>query len=387
MGTTSTQKIDVGIVGAGYGAGHLSAARAIAQALAGQTPAPKAEVRDYLDWFPDFLRWVTMVTYVTSVRQIPALYGAIYSASAKLLPIPGWSALAFGVGLGRFEQWLEQRQPKVLVLTHPLPMGALSLRKRQGQPLPLVLGVVTDFSAHPAWVQSAVDRYYVASSQVRERLVAYGVPEGQIRVVGIPIREDFWRPFSARACRIRFGWDPRELVVLFMTSVLGNATGIEAAVHELLRIEQPFRLVVVTGRDYRLRRALSRLHAAGPVSLNVLGFTTEVAQLMAASDLVVTKAGGVTVAETLAAGRPLVIYRPAPGQEEENAHWLWTGRACLVANDGKQLGQTVQRLLRDARARDELAGSARRLAKPGAAQTVAEDIIRELQGKLVQPPR
>ena len=146
------------------------------------------------------------------------------------------------------------------------------------------------------------------------------------------------------------------------------------------KIDLPFQVMVVTGRNEALRQQLATCdwrHAT-----RVLGFVNHMPELMAAADLIVTKPGGLTASEALAVGRPLLLVNPIPGQEEANAGFLLERGAAAKVNRVEDLGFRVAELLDQRRLR-RMTTAAHRLGKPDAAEVAC----RAIQARLAERPR
>ncbi len=137
-------------------------------------------------------------------------------------------------------------------------------------------------------------------------------------------------------------------------------------------------VVVVTGHDRRLYGVLSRTLRNAPNRVLLLGYVEAIHELMGASDLLVSKAGGLTVSEALAAGLPLVVHAPIPGQEEGNAEYLVRHGAGVVAASAPEVGRLVAALVRDEQRRLDMSERARRLGRPDAATRAARAVLERL---------
>jgi processive 1,2-diacylglycerol beta-glucosyltransferase len=135
------------------------------------------------------------------------------------------------------------------------------------------------------------------------------------------------------------------------------------------------RVVVVCGMNHRLRDQVDRLPAALAGQIRTFGFTHEVDALLEACDLVVTKAGGLTCAEALVKGTPLVLFRPTPGQEVRNTAYLESSGAAIHADTLDEVGAAVARLLADPEALARMHDAAASIAAPRAAQVIAERVL------------
>lgn len=368
--------VDVLLLSAGYGAGHNQAAAAVSDGLSELAPDCRAHTIDYLALFPPAMRRATVSAYQLMSKHAPLAYGAVYDITSWLARYQAWRRIEYRIGRSQLRRLLRQVRPKAVVCTHPLPMGVLSVLKAEGEPVPPVIAVVTDYVVHEEWFRPQLDRYCVATKDVAAEFLRRGFDPARVRVTGIPIREPFWRSPSRQAARARLGWPQETPVVLFLTSALGTMGGATAACRALLGIAHPFRLVVVCGHDRKLYRRLSALAAlSGDGRLEVQGYATNMADLLAGADVVITKAGGLTISESMALGRPLVIYRPVPGQEAGNTRWLLSRRAALVARSARQLADVVAPLVAPGPSRDRLTQGGQPFGQPTAALKVAQEVL------------
>ncbi|MCL8208239.1 MAG: glycosyltransferase [Actinomycetia bacterium] len=368
------EPVDVLLVGAGFGGGHNQSAWAVREALDRVWPGVRAHVLDYLDLFPA-LGPVTAKGYVAMTKYWPRAYGFFHDLTGQFAPHPAWRGAVGQVGERDFWAVLQRFDPAVLVLTHPLPATVAAGWRRAGLNVPPTILVVTDYSVHPQWAQPGLDHYCVPNREVADTLVRAGVDPGRIELTGIPVRQAFWDPPARDAARTRWNLPPSDSVVLFLGSALGGLGGVSAACRRLVVGVPDARLVVVTGRDRRLKARLDHFAArVGTDRLRVLGYVTDVAGLLAAADVLVTKAGGLTLSEALAVGVATVIYRPIPGHEQDNAAWLARRDAALVTDRAEELAAAVRSLVHDPTRRAALAAAARALGRPRAALAVAETV-------------
>jgi processive 1,2-diacylglycerol beta-glucosyltransferase len=162
-----------------------------------------------------------------------------------------------------------------------------------------------------------VDGYFVPTRATQEQLIAAGVPRARIAVTGIPIDPAINLP-AVPGVRQALGVSPHVPLVLINGSGI-VAARVRAIVRETLALRVPLTLLVAVGRNRALATALAELHSTDWATLHVLGLQPSLDPLIAASDIVVDKPGGLTVSEVLARGVPLLLVTPAPGQEDANA--------------------------------------------------------------------
>jgi processive 1,2-diacylglycerol beta-glucosyltransferase len=211
---------------------------------------------------------------------------------------------------------------------------------------------------------------------MRATLVARGVPRDRIVVSGIPVKPAFGEPHADRAqLRERLGLPQDRHVVLLMGGGLGIGP-LETMMQALDRVNAPLCAMAIVGRSARSeQRVLEYAHHIG-YPLRVVRFVDNVHEYMHASDVLVTKPGGLTSSEALAARIPLVLFKPLPGQEERNTRYLVQRRAALRAKNARDLTRTVQSLLISQEKREEMRRAMQSLGKPNAAMEIAEAIRR-----------
>jgi len=373
------------VVSSSAGHGHVMAARALADALRRRHPQVDTTHVDALEkmarWYSHTYRWL----YLRLVDRTPRLWRLLYDTTDR-----GNSAL--GAFLTRvagrsFVHMVERWRPHAVVCTHFLPAELLDRRLRRGKVGTRLHVVVTDHDIHRIWYWPQVYRYHVASELVKARLcLRYGCPEEKVLVTGIPVRREFSARYDQIAIRARYGLDPNRPVVLFLSG--GFAVGpMRQAILGIWRDRRDAQILAVCGRNERLRRGIARLPRPGGSTLHALGFQENPAELMAVADLVVAKAGGVTISEALVAGKPLVISAAIPGQEERNVQALLEAGAGIWAPTPEEVRWRVVGLLDDPARAKALTRAARAFARPAAAADVVDAVVGELLDPVIARPR
>jgi processive 1,2-diacylglycerol beta-glucosyltransferase len=242
--------------------------------------------------------------------------------------------------------------------------------------------VLTDWhSVHRFWVAPGVDHYTTPTESARLDCIRYGAPASAVEVVGLPVRRAFALPFdpAERArCLSGLGLDPRRFTVLMMVGAEGSPGALRNVARLARTALSEAQLVVVCGRNATLRRRVEALPRNVPV--RALGFVDNVAELMRSADVLVTKAGGLTLAEAFCCGVPVVVHDLLPGQEAGNLAYVLGEHAVEYAPRPAQLARTVKALQSDPARRADLVAQARRLARPQAADEIADGLLARLSG-------
>ena len=399
------------------GGGHIAAAAALEEAWRGLRPGDTLERIDLIKFFSPLHKKVHEDGYVQLVERAPELWGMLFSKTDHPQVARRMSRLrrAFpSSSRNKFIRHLKQFRPDVVLCTHYLPLEALGVLRANGARLwrspaaarpsgatpvkistpsrclaaaagaehtaalqnkpPFIVSIVTDFEAHALWMDACVDLYCVAAEETKARLVARGAAAANAVATGIPIAAKFLSKPDPRAVRKQYGLRDDQPVLL----VLGGGFGmgpVAEILAELDRVPGRFQTLVVTGRNEELRRKLATQTRRHPT--HVLGFSTNMHELMAVADLIITKPGGLTTSEALALGKPLFILNPIPGQEAANSDFLLERGAAIKVNRVEDLPFRIEKLL-GSKKLAEMAKAAKSLGRPQSATTVCQEVLKRL---------
>lgn len=365
------------------GAGHERAARAVADAMQQLDPTAEPIVRDALDFSSLFLRTFYASTYNRVVSRAPRMWGLVYRRSART-PVEGFrQELRTRITLWGCYGYLEAVRtfrPHAVLCTHFLPAEVFAFLRERGRVDVPVSCAITDFSIHPIWVYRGIDRYYVASDRVKGELVDTGVVSAdRIEVTGVPIDPRFAVRVPAAEARAALGLDPdpsRPCVLL-----MGGGFGwgpIEGMFEVLLDLPERVQVLVIAGRNERLRARLLARARGREQRIKIHGFTDQVDLFLAASDLIVGKAGGLTSSESMARGVPMAVFQPIPGQEDRNCDFLQESGAAVRVHDLDELHARLHHLIGHPEHLAAMRASAEAIGRPRSAFDVARSILRRL---------
>ncbi|MCU0613232.1 MAG: hypothetical protein MUE60_15790 [Candidatus Eisenbacteria bacterium] len=304
--------------------------------------------------------------YLFTISRTPWAFRWVYAKGRE----PGVSTRLLDAAIkvagpgGRSLRRCIGENPGVWVSTHPLT----SILSRSAAVQDSLLSIlVTDHHFHAFWCVPGADHYFVGRPEMRKALISRGVPRRAVDLTGIPIAPAFGAPGTRAQAELRMGLDPAPFRVLVLGGGLGIGPMEEVAVG-LLGIMPPPQVVVVAGRNQRLRQ---RLAARCPAA-RVFGFTDGIPDLMAASDVCVTKPGGLTVAEAAAVSLPSLIVDPLPGHEEANTEILVREGSAFRVPGAPQVAEVVVELMRRPRLLRRMAHRMGRQGRPLAARDTAD---------------
>jgi processive 1,2-diacylglycerol beta-glucosyltransferase len=367
------------ILSVSAGAGHLRAADAVAAAARAAKPAFDATHIDLLTLVPREFRKFYGEKYIKLVEKLPQLWSYLYSKSDRPSRDSFMGSVKRGVeklNTRKLFGEIEKLAPDVILCTHFLPAELLSRAHARGRILPPVFVQVTDFDVHALWVHPNIDGYCVANEEVAWRLADRGVPREKIHVTGIPVMPQFSSELDRETCARELRIAPDKFTVLLM----GGGAGVgqlDALAARLLSLPRDLQIVALAGRTAEALAKLEALAKQHPGRLYPQGFTTTVERIMTATDLVITKPGGLSVSECLAKHKPMLLVSPIPGQEERNADYLLEAGAAVKAVDPATLEFKVAGLLAAPERLRAMRQAAARIGRPHAAR----DVVHILAGK------
>lgn len=411
------------------GSGHARAAQAIEAALLARRPGAQVTTLDFWSLIDEKVAWTVRSTYLRLVHEYPVLFDRIYrldqhmwraifersapppAAFADVLALMpscrdadeassdplrrAWDGMMLPLlsstlsgkvramlGADRLLRrslvqvtltlltWrlvarVKACAPDAIVATQMNSPALMSLARRQLR-VPTI-AVPTDFGLHDFWIQPAIGHYCVAHDSI-DGLDAANVDAERVSITGIPLMPGFANLPAMAQARRAIGLDPARPAVLVVGGGLG--LGVKDIAHRLVTAHPALQVLVVTGRNDTARDEVGRLSLDHPGRLHVHDWTDHMEVFMRAADIVVGKPGGLTVAETLACGRPLLATRALGGQESFNVRFLERHRVGRLVEENR-LGDGVMQLLADDKARRSTGRRAWSLGRRDGADRIA----------------
>ncbi|WP_042168178.1 MGDG synthase family glycosyltransferase [Paenibacillus gorillae] len=369
------------ILYASYGEGHVQAARAIRDALEEQGNY-RTVLIDLMAESHPWLNEMTRKFYQQSYTRLPALYGWVYGVTRPMKHDSLFGGLLHSLGRDKIKRIMAQEKPDAVI--HTFPLFALpSLNRRSllfGNPPSYA--VITDFDLHRRWVHPDIERYYVATDDLKQELGMLGIRSTSVHVSGIPLKPGFRNVAPDLELFRKFGLDSARPTILLMAGAQGVMPHIGKLCSGLLHEHPSVQIALVCGRNERLRLTVERRFAQHPHGsrLHLFGYVEQIHELMSISTCLVTKPGGVTLSEGIAAGLPIFIYRPVPGQEKQNAVYLQSKGAAVICRKPEQLISSLLSVINDP---ERLSSSKACLNSlqftESAAESIARDILSRIQ--------
>lgn len=337
---------------ASYGGGHLSAANSIKDYLSSNYENIDVELIDCMKYINKPIEKITTTAYNEMAKKAPWAWGKIYSDSQKgpLAHITTRSNQVFAIKLLRL---LREKKPDLIISTHPFGSQMCSYLKRKGKITSKIATILTDFAPHDQWLVGSdyTDYFFVAHNKMKEYLISKNIPENKIFATGIPISNKFLETFNTSKILNSLGLKENLKTVLFFAGGkfgLGKSRTLEIF-NTLANDFNNIQVIAISGKNKKMYEEFNQIVKIANKTdfIKVFEFVNNVPELMAVSDVVITKPGGLTTTESLVSGLPMIIINPIPGQEEENAQFLEHSNVGIWLKKQMNITETISNFLSD----------------------------------------
>ncbi len=356
--------MDVLILSIAAGGGHMRAAQAVRDYMAKHNRDIGVEIVDWFKYINPVVDKVVIGSYMGTLKASPALYGKLYDMAEKEESLSDISLTINRLLALRMESLITNKKPGIVLCTHPFPLEVVCYLKKKRRLDFRIISLLTDFSPHSFWLREGVDYYVVPNEDLIYEMKWKGVPEERVLPFGIPIDERFTSDYDKGSARKDLGLK-NKTTLLLMGGSLGMGK-LKEVFTGLFRSSLDIQLIAVCGNNKKLKVSLEAVASSSPGRAVVFGYTDEVPRLMAASDLLVTKPGGLTVSEAMTMGLPIAIISPIPGQERQNARYLINSGMAVEFKRGDYLEGMISQLMANPIRLSHMREIAALTAKPGA---------------------
>lgn len=361
------------ILTANYGSGHVQVANVLAEELKSKGLQPV--ISDLFGEAHPIMSQVTQSIFIKSFSHGSSFYKWFYYGTNKLNAntITQFSRY---LGRKRFLELINEHQPRFVITTFPLHAAPFLIKKSRFN-IPIYT-VITDYFAHPFWINPSIDRYFVASDSVKNGLIKHGVDKNKITVSGIPIRADFYRPINNEEMFTKYGVTPSSRVVTILAGAQGVLKNVKVLAQRLLK-DPSLRVIVVCGKNKALYEKLKPLAEQYSSSFRLFGYVEKLHEILKISHCVVTKPGGISITEAAAVRVPLLLYKPVPGQEGENAKYFEEKGAAFVVHTVNEIVGNVQKLFENEALLSSMQRSLELIHKAHSSSIIADYAFEEVQ--------
>ena len=355
---------------ASAGGGHLRAAEAIFDFLKNNRKNLEVELEDILAYSSPFFRFCYIRGYPVLVHYANPVWGFFFFLTEFW--IFRWFSRKIASAINylscrNFRGYLEKKDFDFIVSTHFLASELAAGLKLKNKIKSKLVTIITDYGVHPFWLSKGTDLYIAASQPTKDKLLNMGIEEQRIKVFGIPVSRNFNKGQDKNKLKSELGLDLNKFTVLIMTGSFGSGP-LEKIAKSLMNDVQ---ILLVCARNKKLFDSLSRENLK---NVKVFGFIDNPEELMAVSDVIITKPGGLSIAESLNMGLFPIFISSIPGQEMENIRILASYGIGVFPKSIKQIKEVVLELKDNPQKLADLKNKIAQAAKPGSCQEISSVI-------------
>jgi len=372
------QKKRILVLSASAGSGHIRAAQAIEEACRGDERVSDVLHIDTLEYTNYLFRRFYSRGYLNAVKSAPDLWAMAFEATDKPWQTPEAVSAIHRLNSKPLVRKIKQYNPDICICTHGMPAEVISHLIMENK-LQTNLGiVVTDYYVHAFWLTDVFTRFFVAKDESKAQLTRLGLPSDRVVVSGIPVLRAFAEKADKGELRARYGYDVSKPLVLLSAGAFGVMTG-DDIMQILDQIKTPCHMIVVCGSNKRLKDSLDayivKNKGANASDYTILGYTDAMHDYLRMADVFIGKPGGLSTSECLAAGVPMIIWDPIPGQEVYNTYHVLEHGAGVMPNNAITIGYKVDRILSDPERQKRMSQAALALARPDAARVIVDEML------------
>lgn len=372
------------ILYAKIGNGHFKAAEAIKQALEDKYKNVEIFFEDGLEYTSPATNKVIINSYQTLIRHNPELWGTIYQKAdtKEKRAVSEINKTVNKMLTIRLKKMLRKIKPDVIVCTHPFISYMCAYLKRKKKTDSKLITVITDYATHCMWMEEhkQIDKFIVASLEVKKDLIEFGIEKTKILDTGIPISPNFLKTYNKQQMLNKFGFEDKFTFLFFAGGGLGLGRSSEVF-ESLLKSDKDFQVIAVTGKNEKQKIEFEEIMKRYNKKGHVIGYTNEVPALMNMADIVITKPGGITSSECLAMVKPILIINPIPGQEALNTLFFLNNGVAMKASDTEPILHVVDIIFEKPIRIEQMKEMCRILNKKNSAYDAAEIIYESIKIK------
>ncbi len=371
------------------GGGHHRASLALKETIE-KDKGNEVRIEDALMYSSKFLHNVVTWLYLFFATKTPRFYGKLYNSADKVSFLDKGIHIIANFYSRKLKQLLDEFQPDCIVSCHAFCSDMVTSLKRKGKTQALTINIITDFAAHSAYIRDNVDAYVVANDDMVQQLrEQYNVDASIIYPLGIPIYDKFYKRLDPIPIRESLGLSPYKKTILMMAGSFG-VTNILDIYANMNKYPGDYQLIVVTGKNEKLFQKFQTSVRNGyikdkhgnnikiTIPTKLCFFVDDIENYMSASDIIVTKPGGLTISESLAKEIPMAIFRSYDGQEKDNCDYLERHSLAVILKEGGEGAAQINDLISNSTALTSMKNNIHTFKKEHSSQ----NIYRLIQEKL-----
>jgi UDP-N-acetylglucosamine:LPS N-acetylglucosamine transferase len=370
-------KCDILILTAKFGNGHIVVSHTIKEYINMKDPNIKCNIVDLYEIINPHSYKRIYKGYELLVKNGYKLYNMYYNRknhSQRLLKMD----TASKTSLIRFGDYISDVNPSMIISTFPICTGYASKYKSTYKSNVPLITCITDVVDSNEWIYEKNNLYFVATEEIQSKLIDKGICKNRIAITGIPIRKRFINDMNKDKLRLEYGFNKKDFIILMMGGGLGILPD-EFEFYNCMNEYDNVKIVVVTGNNKSLYNRLCKVQKKINC-VKLVQYTENIPELMNISDLLISKAGGITLFEAIASKLPLIVYKPLLGQEKENCRFVQNESIGYIAYTPIELKILINEVIKNSSKKEMLLQSLDCLGKNIHMDLMVDKILQRYYG-------
>jgi len=359
-------KTNVLILTAPFGGGHKMAAESLKKEFLKK--GANAEIFDLFSTsYPSFIDSFNKI--YGKLFNISSIYSFFYYGIDKLRNKKIMN-LYKKFGYNKFKVIYEDFNPDIIINTFPI-LSVPEFKKKTHINIP-VINVVTDYCCHSLWLDDHIDKVYVATDDLKNKIRESDYPLDKLVVSGIPVREEFYKDMDQEIILNKYSLNKDKKIILISAGAFGLMKDLKELCLKLNQFDN-LQVVAVCGNNQELKKELDKLSLS---NIKTFGYVNSIYELYKVSSLMITKPGGITLSEAAAVKLPLILYKPVEGQEMENARFFKRKGAAFIANSASDILSYTIHLTNNSIRISHMKKSLNSIYQNNSSRVIVEDILK-----------
>ena len=365
------------ILSCGTGGGHNSAAKAIQEDLIGK--GIDTDFIEYLDIVNQRIRKNVNKLYIHSTKENGKVFkvvyklGEIYQKTNLKSPV---YALNF-LNKKRLYKYIIDNNYKYIITTHLFAAQSLTAIKKEHDIK--FMAVATDYVCIPFWEETNPDDFVIPSEDLKEDFKSKGIPEEKLLPLGIPTAKAYRQTYNKKDYKEKLKFDINEKYVLILTGSMGfgNVTDMIKKLHEDMK---QVNFIVSCGHNETLFNTLKEEYK-NTKNIIILPYTDKISNYMKASDIILSKPGGLTTTEIATLRKPFIHTMPIPGCENYNANFFDKRKMAIKCDTIEEVVENTKKLLTDETLQNQMIENQEKYIRKDTCDKITDIVIGEMQKK------
>lgn len=359
------------IITASFGSGHNQVANVLLESFR-KKGIQDIKIYDLFKEAYPYANEMVRFLHIHSFKFGSPFYQLFYYGTNKLSS-HHYTNWYLNLGKRKLKEIILNEQPNIIINTFPI-LAVPYLKKKKKNNIQIYT-VMTDFCLHHAWIQPEMDTYYVATEDLKEKLIESKIPNENVVVSGIPVRKGFEQRGNLSMLRKKYHLQSKKKSVLLIAGITFSTKKIKDFIFYFFKKFQE-QLLIVCGNNQKLYEEIHTLQKRF-AGLRVFRYVQNIHELYEVSDFMITKPGGITLSECVSKQLPPILFKPVPGQEKENALFFEEHGGSIIVNSPEELFENIRSLFQNEKRIVQMEHSLAKLNQTDSDDIITDDVLQK----------